>query len=160
MITLSRREALFGGSALGIALLGGTAAFATSKSKPAMTMYRSAGCGCCLKWADHAKAAGYPVTVNNVDDIMAVKSKLGVPRSLASCHTTTVGGYVVEGHVPFEAVSRLLREKPRGIAGIAVPGMPAGSPGMEAHGDHGEHSRTKFEVSAFNAGGEARPFAY
>jgi len=159
MVSLSRREALFGATALGLALAGGTAAFGAAKSKPVMTMYRSAGCGCCLKWADHAKAAGYEVEVNNVDDVMAIKTRLGVPSDLVSCHTTTVGGYVIEGHVPFEAVDKLLRLKPSKIAGIALPGMPAGSPGMEVHGDHGSPKK-KFAVTAFAASGAKQAFAY
>lgn len=159
-MNVSRRQALAGASALGLCLLaGGTAAIgAAGKSKPAMTMYRSAGCGCCLKWADLAKAEGYAVNVTNVDDIMTIKARAGVPESLASCHTVTVGGYVVEGHVPFAAVARLLRDRPKGVAGIAVPGMPAGTPGMEVPGE--DHSKTKFDVTAFTAAGQTRPFAY
>lgn len=160
-MNLTRREALGGASALGLFLIGGGAAWAAGGAKPAMTIYRSEGCNCCLKWADLARAAGYPVTVNNSDDIMAVKSRFGVPRELMSCHTTSVGGYVVEGHVPFEAVAKLLRDKPADIVGIALPGMPAGSPGMEVHGghDHG-HARPALEVSAFTPNGAKRAFAY
>lgn len=159
MVSMSRREALFGASALGIAMIGGTAAIgASARAKPAMTMYRSEGCGCCLKWAEIAKAAGYPVAIRNVDDVMAVKARLGVPDQLAACHTTVVGGYVVEGHVPFEAVAALLRKKPSGIVGIAVPGMPAGSPGMEVPGH--DHGNSKFAVTAFGGGGRTAAFAY
>jgi hypothetical protein len=160
MITVTRREALAGASAMAAALFGGSAAFAAAAAKPAMTLHRSSGCGCCLKWAELAKAAGYPLEVQNVDDIMAVKARLGVPKELAACHTTEVGGFVVEGHVPFEAVAKLLRDKPKGVAGIATPGMPAGSPGMEAHGghDHGEHRA--IEVFAFSKTGARTPFAY
>ena len=130
----SRRDAMTAGAALGAALAVGGVASASPNAKPAMTTYRDPNCGCCGKWAELARAAGYPVTVVPTREMAAVKSQLGVPDELASCHTTTVGGYVVEGHVPFAAVDTLLRTKPAGIVGIALPGMPAGSPGMEAHG--------------------------
>ena len=163
-MNITRREALGGASALGLVLLTGTgAAFAAAGGKPAMTVYRSPSCGCCGKWVELARAAGYPVNVNMVQDVMAVKARLGVPDSLASCHTTTVGGYVVEGHVPFAAVDKLLRDKPKNTHGIAVPGMPAGSPGMEAHGDglsHGGHAHSAIEVFSFTRTGIAKPFAH
>ena len=98
--------------------------------KPTVTIYKSPTCGCCSKWADHVKAAGYPVELKNVDSLAAIKRVTGVPAALESCHTAVVDGYVVEGHVPAEAIDRILAEKPD-IAGIAVPGMPSGSPGME-----------------------------
>jgi hypothetical protein len=93
-------------------------------------VYKSPTCGCCQKWVEHLKASGYDVSVSNVPDVAPVKRELGVPQGAASCHTAFVGGYFVEGHVPAEDVSRLLAEHPD-IAGIAVPGMPLGSPGME-----------------------------
>lgn len=155
----TRREALAGGSALAAMLFAGGTTLAAA-ARPAMTMYRNSGCGCCLKWAELARKAGYPVEVKSVADVSLVKARLGVPDSLASCHTTEVGGYVVEGHVPFEAVAKLLRDKPKGVAGIAVPGMPAGSPGMEmGHGhDHGAHQAV--EVSAFTRTGVKKAFAF
>jgi hypothetical protein len=107
-------------------MLTGTAANAAS-----MTVMKSPSCGCCSKWVEHVRAHGFDVKTVNVDDIMAVKAKAGIPEKLASCHTTLVGGYVVEGHVPAADVKRLLAQKPR-ARGIAVPGMPAGSPGMES----------------------------
>lgn len=160
-MNVTRRQALSGASALVAALLAGGGAAIASTGKPAMTLHRSAGCGCCLKWAQLAKAAGYPVVVKNVGDIGLVKARLGVPDSLAACHTTEVGGYVVEGHVPFEAVAKLLRDKPKGIAGIAVPGMPAGSPGMEmGNGGHDHSGHSAIEVFAFTKTGVKRPFAF
>ena len=160
MTNWTRREALAGASAAAVALIAGGAAMAAGPARPAMTTYRSPTCGCCGKWVELARAAGYAVKVNNVDDIMAVKSKLGVPNDLASCHTTTVGGYVVEGHVPFAAVDKLVRDKPKGIRGIAVPGMPAGSPGMEVHGGHDHGTHQSIEVRAFTSTGASRAFAY
>jgi len=103
---------------------------ALAQSAPALIVYKSAGCGCCGEWEKHMRANGFRVDSRTVADIGGVKRKLGVPESLASCHTATVGGYVVEGHVPAADVRRLLREQPEAI-GIAVPGMPAGAPGME-----------------------------
>ncbi|MCC2113821.1 MAG: DUF411 domain-containing protein [Hyphomicrobiales bacterium] len=98
--------------------------------KPTVTIYKSPTCGCCSKWADHVKAAGYPVKLKDVDSLTSIKRITGVPAAYESCHTAVVGGYVVEGHVPVEAIDRILAEQPA-IAGIAVPGMPSGSPGME-----------------------------
>lgn len=153
----SRRQLLGGASAAAVTVLVGGAAIAAGPARPAMTMYRSPGCGCCLKWAEIARAAGYPVEVFSTGDIMAVKARLGVPDSLASCHTTTVGSYVLEGHVPFAAVARLLRDRPRNVAGIAVPGMPAGSPGMDVHG---EQAAGPIAVFAFARNGASRAFAF
>ena len=110
------------------ALVLGSAAHAA-----ALTVYKSATCGCCAKWVEHVEKHGFTVAVVNVDDIMAVKAKAGIPDELASCHTTMVGGYVVEGHVPAADIKKLLAQKPK-AKGIAVPGMPGGSPGME-HAD-------------------------
>src|SRR3546814_2676854 len=89
-------------------------------------VYRDPECGCCEAWADIARAEGYAVTVENRADMAAVKTRYGVPDQLASCHTAVIGGYAIEGHVPMQHVARLLRDKPRDIRGIAVPGMPSG----------------------------------
>jgi hypothetical protein len=97
---------------------------------PKVVVNKDPNCGCCQKWAEHLMAAGFPVEVIARTDMQAVKAKLGVPDDLVSCHTATVAGYVIEGHVPASAILRLLEEKPAAI-GLSVPGMPAGSPGME-----------------------------
>jgi hypothetical protein len=102
----------------------------TSDSLPVAVMYKDAHCDCCAKWGDHLRANGFTVISNNVTDLQAVKRRHGVPASLQSCHTAEVGGYIVEGHVPADLIQKMLRERPA-IAGIAVPGMPVGSPGME-----------------------------
>jgi hypothetical protein len=94
-------------------------------------VWRTPTCGCCGAWVRHLEASGFRVEVTIQDDLSAIKAKHGVPPSLESCHTAVVGGYVVEGHVPADDVKRLLRERPP-VAGLVVPGMPAGSPGMEA----------------------------
>jgi hypothetical protein len=93
-------------------------------------VYKSPACGCCQKWVDYVQRQGYSVIVSNVTDMNSVRRELGVPSRFASCHTAVVGGYFIEGHVPAEDISRLLAEHPD-ISGLAVPGMPIGSPGME-----------------------------
>lgn len=103
------------------------------QSQPAITVYKSATCGCCQGWVEHLRGNGFNVTAHNVDDLAAIKKTHRVPARLESCHTALVGGYVVEGHVPAEAIRRLLRDRPE-VAGIAVPGMPVGTPGMEVPG--------------------------
>ena len=98
--------------------------------KVPIQVYKTSTCGCCSKWVDHLKANGFAVVATDVEDIDAVKRKHGVPTDLGSCHTGLANGYVIEGHVPAADVARMLKERPP-IAGIAVPSMPAGSPGME-----------------------------
>lgn len=95
-----------------------------------ITVYKSPTCGCCTKWVDHIRDAGFRVEVRDTSNVQPVKTEHGLPGHLASCHTALVDGYVVEGHVPADVIRRLLRERPE-VAGIAVPGMPMGSPGME-----------------------------
>ncbi|UNU42539.1 DUF411 domain-containing protein [Sphingopyxis sp. YF1] len=114
------------------------------------TMFRDAGCGCCLKWLEIVKASfGTRVAVVNAPDMNAVKDKQGVPQALRSCHTVLVGGYVIEGHVPAKEIARLLREKPKGVKGLAVAGMPTGSPGMEYR-----NIRDAYQVMTFGPGGQ------
>ena len=115
---------------IGLAWAGSVWMAAQSSAKPQMTVYKSSTCGCCSKWVEHMQANGFEVKAIDVDDIDKVKHERGVPDSAASCHTAVVNGYVVEGHVPADAVLKVLKEKPP-IAGIAVPGMPMGAPGME-----------------------------
>jgi len=100
---------------------------------PKVVVTKDPNCGCCGGWVDHMRAAGFPVEVVTTPQVNRVKARLGVPDDLASCHTAEVGGYVIEGHVPADAVKRLLAEKPQ-AKGLAVPGMPVGSPGMEVEG--------------------------
>ena len=97
---------------------------------PLVVVHKSASCGCCGLWVDHMREAGFQVEVRNVDNVNPVKERVGVPLGKGSCHTAEVDGYFVEGHVPAEDVKRLLAEKPE-AKGLVVPGMPAGSPGME-----------------------------
>ena len=103
---------------------------------------------------DHLRRHAFPVDDRETDDLGAFKRKLGVPPKLSSCHTATVDGYVIEGHVPADVIDRLLRERPK-VAGLAVPGMPAGSPGMESPGQKPE----RYDVLAFDARGTTTVFA-
>lgn len=137
----------FGLAALLLALY--TPAFAEG---PAMSVHKDPSCGCCTAWADLARKAGYQVTLIDSPDIGAVKDKAGVPGALWSCHTAMVEGYVVEGHVPFDALARLLETRPD-VTGIAVPGMPEGSPGM------GDDPAARFDVIAWGgAAGDGQLF--
>ena len=116
-------------------------------------VYKQPGCGCCELWAQHMRKAGFRVTVAEAQDVDAMKRQNGIPVNLRSCHTSLVGGYKVEGHVPADVVKRLLTEKPS-VSGIAVPGMPMGSPGMEAG------SRVEpYDVYSFDAQGHQPVFA-
>lgn len=110
------------------------AAFVSSAANAAqLTVHKSPYCGCCAKWIEHVQKQGFTVKVVETEDMASVKKRLGVPDKMASCHTTQAGGYFIEGHVPAADIKRLLAQKPR-AAGIAVPGMPAGSPGMDMGG--------------------------
>jgi hypothetical protein len=119
-------------------LSGASAGFAATpntspveRELPLVTVHKSPYCGCCVKWIEHMQAAGFEVEVVDTDDMTPVKQRVGIPPGKGSCHTAEVGGYFVEGHVPADDVKRLLDEKPA-ARGIAVPGMPIGSPGMES----------------------------
>jgi len=100
-----------------------------------VVVYKTPTCGCCTKWVEHMREKGFKLTVHEIPDVTPIKAEQGLPYGLGSCHTALVDGYVVEGHVPADAIQRLLSERPK-VKGIAVPGMPAGSPGME--GDHSD----------------------
>ena len=114
----------------------------------AMSVMKTPTCGCCGAWVDLARREGFEVEVTDMEHYAAMKELGSVPEPMWSCHTTRIGGYTVEGHVPFAAVRKLMTEKPD-ITGIAVPGMPDGSPGM------GDDPNARFDVLAF--GGEAKP---
>ncbi|MEO0536670.1 MAG: DUF411 domain-containing protein [Cyanobacteria bacterium P01_A01_bin.123] len=118
-----------------------------------LTVFRSPTCSCCGLWIEHMQAAGFQVKDEVTEDMTAIKQQYDVPTNLASCHTTIGDGYVIEGHIPAEDVQRLLTEQPN-IAGIAVPGMPIGSPGMES-GDYIE----PYTVFSFEKNGKTAVFA-
>ena len=98
---------------------------------PAITVYKSPTCGCCKKWITHLEQNGFKVKSVDMQSVTAKKIEFGITPMTASCHTAVVDGYFIEGHVPAGDIKRLLKEKPRGLKGLAVPGMPIGSPGME-----------------------------
>jgi hypothetical protein len=112
----------------------------------AMVVTRDPNCGCCRGWVTHMRKAGFPVEIVEVADVTPLKTRLGVPDSLMSCHTAEIGGYVVEGHVPAEAIKRLLIERPK-VTGLAVAGMPVGSPGMQVPGQAPEDDVVIFSAS-------------
>lgn len=128
---LSRRSFIFGfagAGAAGIAMLAvpGVAA----RDLPAMTIYKSPSCGCCIKWAEHLRANGFQTMLVDREDMQTIKSARKVPEALQSCHTAIIGNYTIEGHVPARDIQLLLALEPD-ARGLAVPGMPIGSPGME-----------------------------
>jgi len=126
-IMTTRRAAI-----LGLAALVVPGHRALAQDLPTLSVTKDPTCGCCERWVAHLRESGFPVTVTE-GAVNPLKVRLGVPRDLSACHTAQVGGYVVEGHVPAGAIKRLLAEMPKGT-GLAVPGMPTGSPGMEVEG--------------------------
>jgi len=119
---------------------------------PEVVMHKDPNCGCCGQWAEHLQANGFRVKTVPERDMDSVKRRFAVPQRLTSCHTAKVGGYVIEGHVPASAIKRLLREKPA-VAGLAVPGMPLGSPGMEVPG-----KKDPYDVMSFDKAGRSAVF--
>jgi hypothetical protein len=130
-LPINRRTLLAGFAASTLVLT--TRTPLAAETLPKMVVTKDPNCGCCTGWVKHVQAAGFDVEVVESSEINRLKTRLGVPEALASCHTAEIGGYVVEGHVPPAAIKRLLAEKPAG-KGLAVPGMPVGSPGMEVEG--------------------------
>jgi hypothetical protein len=151
---ISRREWLR--MTAGGLTLGGMSAsqlFALAPAKEA-TVYKTPTCGCCKKWVEHLEKSGYKVTAHDVADVGPYKKRYGVPDSLGSCHTAIVtSGYIVEGHVPADVIDKLVAQAPKDIIGLAVPGMPAGSPGMEVG------TKEKYDVIAFDKAGKTKVFA-
>lgn len=154
MSTSDRNRWLYSIAAV-LALAAGALFFVTGTSSgsdlPTVTVYKSPACGCCEGWVEHMEDAGFEVEVVENQNLMVVKADAGVPPSLHSCHTATVGGYVVEGHVPADDVKRMLREEPA-IAGIGVGGMPQGSPGMSGVPE-------PFTVATFTTDGSTAVYA-
>lgn len=146
---LTRRRLI---AALGFAMAAGVRPLA--QRGPAVQVYKDPTCGCCALWVEHLRKAGFTATVTDVGDMTAIKTRHGVPQKTRSCHTALVGGYVLEGHVPAEDVQRLLKQR-TAVAGLAVPGMPIGSPGMEVAGMKPQ----PFDVLAFDKAGQTTIFA-
>jgi hypothetical protein len=126
---------------------------AAPDAPPVLRIVKSPTCGCCQAWADYMAQQGFTVQIENRDDFTALKRANGVTRDLESCHTAFVDGLVVEGHVPADLVKKLLRSKPTGVKGVAVPGMPQGAPGMEGP------VKQRYTVFTFDANGRATPYA-
>ena len=124
------------------------------KSAPTVQVYKSPTCGCCANWVKHLQQHGFTTRVTDTNDMASIKAQRGVPARAQSCHTAVVDGYVLEGHVPAADVQRLLRERPA-VAGLAVPGMPIGSPGMEVPGQKPQ----AYDVVAFDKQGQMRVYA-
>ena len=126
------------------------AACSQAAQASSLVMFRDPGCGCCEEWAKHVRSGlDHEVTVRDDRPMPQVKAEMGVPRELQSCHTMNVEGYVIEGHVPAREIARLLSERPADVKGLAVAGMPAGSPGMEVPG-----ASQPYEVIAFGDFGQ------
>ncbi len=150
----SRRGMLLGAGFVVLAL---TAACAAAEPQQTLLVHRDPGCGCCTAWVAHMQqTARFEASVRDEADMAALKRRFGVPADLSSCHTAEVAGFVIEGHVPADDVRRLLRDRPRGIVGLATPGMPLGSPGMEQANGANE----AFDVFAFHADGSREVFSH
>lgn len=142
-----------------VAVLGIAASVFTGRSAEAarqsvIEVYKDPACGCCSLWVEHLRDHGFAVTARDTRQLAALKAENGVPREMQSCHTALVDGYVIEGHVPAADVQRLLTDRPA-IAGLAVAGMPIGSPGMEVEGVPAQ----PYDVMAFSEDGGAFVFA-
>ncbi|MBI2833552.1 MAG: DUF411 domain-containing protein [Acidobacteria bacterium] len=143
------------GLVLSVLLIGAvTTLVGQQQERPTVEVYKSATCGCCSKWVEHLQTHGFTVRTTNREDLAELKASRHVPRRVQSCHTAVVNGYVLEGHVPAADVQRLLKERPA-IVGLAVPGMPIGSPGMEMPGRKAQ----PFDVMGFDRDGQTRVFA-
>lgn len=148
------RNAMIAVALAAVAAFGIVAAQQQRPSGPLLEVFKTPTCGCCSQWVEHMRAHGFTVRTNDLSDLTDVKKARGVPDRVQSCHTAVVNGYVVEGHVPAADVHRLLKEKPA-VAGIAVGGMPVGSPGMEFPGTKAE----AYNVMSFDKSGAIRVFA-
>ena len=150
---MNRRALIFSLIAIAAGGLFPVAGRAAGDALPAVKAYRNLGCGCCEKWAGLMKETGFAITIEDDNDLTGRKEKLGVPAELSECHTTLIAEYIIEGHVPPKDILRLLAEKPDAL-GLAVPGMPVGSPGMEAAG-----ATDAYNVIQFDRNGSQRVFA-
>ena len=149
---MSIRKVLAAVAAVAVVSVAG-ATFA-QKPAPTVQVYKSPTCGCCANWVKHLQQHGFTTRVTETDDVASIKTQRGIPARVQSCHTAVVDGYVIEGHVPAADVQRLLKERPA-VVGIAVPGMPIGSPGMEVPGQKPQ----AYDVVAFDKQGQTRVYA-
>ena len=146
-MNLTRRGAVLAIAAFAAARPG----LANSAERPTITVTKDPNCGCCTGWVEHLRQHQFNVDVVDTPDINRVKSRLGIPQDLWACHTGEGAGYIMEGHVPAPTILRLLQEKPQ-AQGLAVAGMPAGSPGMEIEGSS-SHQYPEYEVVLFGPAG-------
>ena len=125
---------------------------------PKVVSYRSASCGCCKKWINHLRGNGLEVVDNIVEDVSIIKNQYQIPNNLRSCHSAQIANYTIEGHIPIDSIKKLFKEKPN-IKGIAVPGMPLGSPGMEMDSHHLQsHDYENYKVVSFSKTGKTKIF--
>ncbi len=152
--SLTRRRTLVGLGAVAVVVGGGALFFnSTSAQAKDVVVYKDPSCGCCSRWADHLRSHGFIVKVEAVNNMNDIKERYGMPSELESCHTALVDGYVIEGHVPVREINRLLAERPD-AKGLAVAGMPAGSPGME--GSYAD----PYKVMLFRSDGSTEVYAH
>ena len=153
---MNRRDFVARAAGLAVTTLGARRLLAVTGPGPgtAITVYKSASCGCCAKWVDHLRESGFAPAVHDEENMDAVKDEMGVPKDVRSCHTALLDRYLVEGHVPAGDLRRLLAERPV-VAGLAVPGMPGSTPGMAVPGQPHE----PYEVVSFARNGKTAPFA-
>lgn len=147
--------AIVAGTAVGVVATRDSAdgpAEGSAVAGPLVTVYKSATCACCAEWIEHLEANGFAVEAVDTDDMTPIKVEHGITGVLASCHTAVVDGYVIEGHVPADLIQRLLSERPE-VAGLAVPGMPMGSPGMEGP------RKDPYDVLIFDETGQTEVYA-
>ena len=150
LLMLSRRDWLRS-SVLGAAGVLVSRGIVGAEPLPVVAVYKDPACECCARWVKHLSANGFVATVRDSLDMPSVKRTMGVPDALQSCHTAVVGKYVVEGHVPADVIKKLLAEKPA-VMGLAVPGMPVGSPGMEGS------TKQAYNIIAFERDGKTRVY--
>lgn len=154
-MTYSRRSFLQAAATSAAAILVGSRLDAAPTTSPTpITVYKTASCGCCKDWVTHLSKNGFAPKVHDLPDLADTKDSLGVPDALRSCHTAVVGRYVIEGHVPADLIRKVVAEKPVNVIGLAVPGMPAGSPGMEVPG-----RKDRYDVIAFMRDGKRSVYA-
>ena len=152
-----RIRSLFAAMLLAALALAGGSTFAqrqTPGAGPMVQVYKSPTCGCCANWVKHLQQHGFRTQVTDMENVADIKAQRGVPARAQSCHTAVVDGYVIEGHVPATDVQRLLKERPA-VLGLAVPGMPIGSPGMEVP----NMKPQPYDVVAFDKQGQLKVFA-
>lgn len=150
---MTLRKKAFGlTAAFGLNILAGTPLLAAEGTN-GIHVYKSPSCGCCSDWVDHLEENGFDIEVTETNDLNQIKIDAGLTPALASCHTAFIGDYVIEGHVPANDIQRLIADAPK-AKGLSVPGMPAGSPGMEV-GDRKDH----YQVLLFNEQGQSKVFA-